>query len=411
MKTIGDLDPGQRLLVRIDINAPVEDGRVQDHSRFQRHAETVRQLCAADHAVALLAHQGRPGRDTFVPLEQHAEILAGHLGQEIRYVPDLAGPTAQDAIDALSGGDVLLLENVRFDEEELADRTPAEHANADFVRTLSEEFDVYVNDGYSVAHRDHASIVGFPERMPAYAGPVMETEYAYNTSLQTREFDGQVTMILGGKKAGDVIAAMDHLADRVDTFLLGGVVGELFLRAAGHPVGYDVGTDFYDDYFSACESEIVDALDRFGDRIELPVDLAYEQDGSRAEHRIEDLDEKTVDYLDIGRETINTYVDVISDSEAVMVKGALGVFEREAFSAGTVELLEAIGASDCFSVVGGGDTSRAVGLYALDPQAFDHLSIAGGAYLRALTGEPLPGIEALNRAERRMDSVLSEENA
>lgn len=410
MNTIGDIDPGQRLLVRIDINAPVADGRVRDHSRFRRHAQTIQQLLADDHAVALLAHQGRPGRDTYVPLEQHAEILSGYLDDPVEYVPDLAGPEAKAACERLDAGDVLLLENVRFDDAELADNTPEEHAKAEFVQTLAGQFDAYVNDGYSVAHRDHASIVGFPEIMDAYAGAVMQTEYEYNTSLQTRDFDGDVTMILGGKKASDVINAMEHLESRVDHFLLGGVVGELFLRAAGHPVGYDIGTDIYDRYYDRNADTIEEALATYGDRIYLPVDLAYDADGNRAEHRIRNLEEKTVDYMDIGRGTINCYADIIDQSAAVLVKGALGVFEEDRFSYGTVDLLEVIGGTDCFSVIGGGDTSRAVEMYALDPNAFDHLSIAGGAYIRALTGEPLPGIEALERAAQRMTSTAGEGN-
>ncbi len=402
MYTIGEAPPGQQLLVRIDVNAPVEGGRVQDHRRFARHAETIQQLLAADHAVALLAHQGRPGRDTFLPLEQHAELLSGHLDRPVKYVSGVHDETAVDALRDLDDGEVILLENVRFADDELADRTPTEHANSELVQTLATECDAYVNDGYSVAHRPHASIVGFPEVMPAYAGPVMATEYEYNTSLQRRDFEGQVTMVLGGKKADDVIRAMEHLEDRVDRFLLGGVVGELFLRVAGHPVGYDVGTDIYDRYYEADAALIADALERFGDRITLPTDLAYEADGERAEHRVAAIEEKTVDYLDIGQETILEYAAVIEESDAVLVKGALGVFEDERFSDGTVSILEAIAGTDCFSVVGGGDTSRAVRMYALDPNAFDHLSIAGGAYLRALTGEELPGIDALEAAQERM---------
>ncbi len=404
MNLIGEADPGQRLLVRIDINAPVTDGRVQDHNRFARHAETIEQLLAADHAVALLAHQGRPGRDTFLPLEQHAELLSGYLETPVKYVSSVYDDAALSAIDELGAGDALLLDNVRFVDAELADRSPEEHAKTPLVRTLADQFDAYVNDGYSVAHRAHASIVGFPHRMPAYAGPVMATEYEYNTSLHHREFDGPVTMVLGGKKADDVIEAMAQLADRVDRFLLGGVVGELFLRAKGYPVGYDVatGTDLYDRYYEQEQAYIEEALSRFGDRIVLPTDLAYETDGKRAEQRVDTINTKTCDFLDIGTETIETYAELINDSAAVLVKGALGVFEDERFSNGTVGVLEAIAGSNAFSVVGGGDTSRAVQMYALDPAAFDHLSIAGGAYLRALTGEPLPGVQALEAAADRL---------
>lgn len=407
METIRDLEPGQRLLVRIDVNAPVDDaGRIKDHARFERHAATIDELKSASHSVILLAHQGRPGRDTFCSLEQHAEILAGHLDSPVEFVPSVYDEDACTAIEELEDGEVLLLENVRFADEELADLSPAEYAETDLVRTLANAVDAYVNDGYSVAHRDHASIVGFPELLPAYAGPVMEAEYENNTALQRRSFDGPVTMVLGGKKASDVIGTMEHLEEKVDRFLLGGVVGELFLRAEGYPLGYDVDTDLYDGYYADNEELIEDALAEFGDRIELPTDLAYaNESGERTEHAVAAIDEKTVDYLDIGHETIESYVATVERSAAVLVKGALGVFEDERFKDGTVDLLEAIGASDCYSVVGGGDTSRAVRLYALEPERYDHLSIAGGAYISALTGASLPGIDALEQAAERMETA------
>ncbi|GAB3684088.1 phosphoglycerate kinase [Salinarchaeum chitinilyticum] len=422
--TTDDLDAGQRLLVRIDVNAPIEDGSVQSTRRFERHAESIRELLDAGHALAIMAHQGRPGRDSFVTLEQHADILSDLVGEEITYVPSTFGEAAVEAITGLetgSGGtaaadadgddvdttgDAILLENVRMTDGELPEEPPEVKAQTDFVRTLANAFDAYVNDGYSVAHRSHASIVGFPEVMDAYAGPVMTDEYEYNTSIERREFDGDVTMVLGGTKAEDVIAAIDNLEDTVDTFLLGGVVGELFLRAKGYPVGHDLedGPDLYDENYEKNADLIEDVLDRFGDRIETPVDLAFEDEhGERAEHAVEDIEEKTVSYMDIGHETVDLYQPIVEDSAAVLVKGALGVFEDERFSYGTVEVLRAAGESDAFCVVGGGDTSRTVSMYGLDENGFDHLSIAGGAYLRALTGEGLVGVEALERAAERMD--------
>lgn len=422
--TTDELDPGQRLLVRIDVNAPIEDGEVQSTRRFERHAESIRELLDAGHALAIMAHQGRPGRDTFTTLEQHAFVLSDLVGEQIEYVPSTFGEEAVEAITDLepnpdaadvaeddpgddATGDAILLENVRMVDGELPEEPPEVKAQTDFVRTLANAFDAYVNDGYSVAHRSHASIVGFPEVMDAYAGPVMADEYEYNTSVERREFDGDVTMVLGGTKAEDVIAAMDNLEDTVDTFLLGGVVGELFLRAKGHPVGHDLedGPDLYDENYEKNEELIDDVLDRFGDRIETPVDLAYEdEDGERAEHTVEDIDEKSVSYMDIGHDTVERYQPIVEDSAAVLVKGALGVFEDERFSYGTVEVLRAAGESEAFCVVGGGDTSRTVEMYGLDEAGFDHLSIAGGAYLQALTGEGLVGVEALQRAAERMDT-------
>ena len=397
MRTLDDLDPGQRVLVRLDLNSPVEDGVVQDNRRFSRHAATVRELLDADHRVVLMAHQGRPGRDTFVSLEEHADILADHVGSEVQFVADTYGEEALAAIRSLGAGEALLLENVRMTDDELPEADPEDHADSEFVRTLAPEFDAYVNDAYSAAHRRHASLVGFPLRLPAYAGRVMQTEYEANTAIAEREFDGPVTMVVGGTKVADVVDVMEALGGRVDRFCLGGVAGELFLRAAGHRVGYDVDdADRFDGQWAENGETIEALLEERGDEIELAVDLAYEDDdGERAEIEVAAIDEKEESYLDVGTETVDEYADRVRDSAAVFVKGALGVFEDERFAAGTVGVLEAIAETDCFSVVGGGDTSRAIEMYGLDEDDFSHVSIAGGAYIRALTGESLPAVELL----------------
>jgi phosphoglycerate kinase len=398
-QTLDDLADGQRVLVRLDLNSPVEDGVVRDNRRFDRHAETVRELLADGHRVVLIAHQGRPGRDTFVSLEQHADVLAEHVGQPVEFVADTYGDAALDAIRGLDAGEALLLENVRMTEDELPEKDPAEHAGSDFVETLAPEFDAYVNDAYSAAHRAHASLVGFPQVLPAYAGRVMETEYEANSAIASREFDGNVTMVVGGTKATDVIDVMSALGDRVDDFLLGGIAGELFLRAAGYPVGHDVGdTDLFDEQWEENSGTVTEMLEDRRDQITLATDLAFEgENDERAEIAVADVEEKDRAFLDVGSETVEDYAPVIRDSEAVFVKGALGLFEDERFSTGTVGVLEAIAETDCFSVVGGGDTSRAIEMYGLDESDFSHVSIAGGAYIRALTGAELVGVDALRR--------------
>jgi len=399
-KTLDELADGQRVLVRLDLNSPVEDGVVQDNRRFDRHAETVAELIDRDFAVALMAHQGRPGRDTFVSLEQHADILAEHVDHDVDFVADTFGEEALAAIRDLDGGDALLLENTRMCDEELPEEDPEVKAETEFVRTLAPEFDAYVNDAYSAAHRSHASLVGFPLVMDAYAGRVMETEYEANTAIASREFDGQVTMAVGGTKATDVIDVMSHLGDTVDDFLLGGIAGELFLRAAGHPVGFDLDpeADLYDSQWAENRELIEELVDERGDQITLAVDMAYEDDdGDRAEVAVDDIEEKSVSFMDVGSETAEAYADTVRDSEAVFVKGALGVFEDERFSVGTVSVLSAIAETDCFSVVGGGDTSRAIEMYGMSEDDFGHVSIAGGAYIRALTGAELIGVEVLSR--------------
>ncbi|RDI71448.1 phosphoglycerate kinase [Halopelagius longus] len=397
--TLDDLESGQRVLVRLDLNSPVEDGEVRDNRRFDRHATTVRELMEAGHRVVCMAHQGRPGDDDFVSLRQHADILAEHVGRDVGFVDSTYGESAVEAIESLSDGEALLLENTRMTDDELPEESPEEKAETEFVKTLSPLFDAYVNDAYSAAHRSHASLVGFPLELPAYAGRVMESEYEANTAIASREFDGQVTMVVGGTKATDVIDVMNNLGGKVDQFLLGGIAGELFLRAAGHDVGYDVGgMDLFDDQWEANHETIESLLEERGDQITLASDLAYEDENDeRAEIAVDEIDEKDRGYLDIGSETVSEYDPVIRDSEAVFVKGALGLFEDERFSEGTVGVLEAIAETDCFSVVGGGDTSRAIEMYGLSEDDFGHVSIAGGAYIRALTGEPLVGVEVLSR--------------
>jgi len=396
-RTLDDLSTPQRVLVRVDLNAPIEDRQVQDTRRFERHARTIRELAEAGHRVVCLAHQGRPGGEDFVSLDQHADILAAHVDRPVGFVPDTFGEDAISAIRALSDGDICLLENVRTCEDELPEADPAEKAETAFVRTLAEEVDAYVNDAYSAAHRSHASLVGFPLVLPAYAGRVMETEYEANTAIARRTFDGQVTMAVGGVKATDVIDVMDNLGDTVDRFLLGGVAGQLFLRAAGHPVGFDTDPqrDLFDSQWAANRDLVESMLADHRDRIALPVDLAYEVDGDRAERPLDALTESDTAYLDVGTDTARQYADVVRDSEAVFLKGALGVFEDERFATGTVTVLEAIAETDCFSVVGGGDTARAIEMYGLDEADFDHVSIAGGAYIRALTGDELVGVDVL----------------
>jgi phosphoglycerate kinase len=434
-KTLDDLPRAQRLLVRLDLNSPVEfghtkdsnsferrdsalselvasghlgrtapleGGTVQDNHRFERHARTVRELAEAGHQVVCLAHQGRPGDETFVSLNQHAEILASHVGREVRFVADTYGENALSEIRSLTDGDILLLENVRMCDEELPEEAPQVKAETELVRTLAREFDGYVNDAYSSAHRSHASIVGFPLVLPAYAGRVMQTEYEANTAIVNRDFEGQVTMVAGGAKATDVIDVITNLGEKVDRFLVGGVTGQLFLRAAGHPVGYDTDhdMDLFARQWDTTQPLIEDIVDNHGERLLLPSDVAYEaEDGQRAEIDILDIEGNQRAFFDIGTGTAETFAAVVRNSEAVFVKGALGVFEDARFSHGTVTVLEAIAETDCFSVVGGGDTSRAIEMYGMNEDDFSHVSTAGGAYIRALTGAQLVGIEVLKQGD------------
>lgn len=396
-RTIDALAPGTTVLTRVDLNSGVVDGEVQDNPRFGRHAETIARLASQDNRVVVMSHQGRPGSDDFVSLDAHAQILETYLDRPVDFCSEPFGDAANAAITALNAGDVLLLDNVRMAADEMKDLTPEEHAQSSFVQSLAPHADAYVGDAYSAAHRAHASIVGFPVAIDnVFAGPVMAAEYKANSSIVSKTFDGEVVMVLGGTKADDLIRVIEGVSDRVDAFLLGGVIGELCLRAKGYDLGYDIGgTDVFDTIWDNHHTAIEDLLETHGDRFTLPVDMAYEgPDGERTERPVADI-EKTESYFDIGSETADHFAATVADASAVFVKGAVGVFEDDRFNHGTVRILESIGQSDGFSVVGGGDTSRAIDLYDLDPSNYDHVSIAGGAYVRALAGEPLPGVEVL----------------
>ena len=387
----------KRVLLRVDLNSPISDGTVQDNRRFERHAQTIQELSDAGYHIVLLAHQGRPGGDEFISLEGHAAVLEKHLDCSIEFIDDTHGRRVAESINATEPGDVLLLENTRMCEDELPEADPEIKANTAFVQSLSDHVDAYVNDAYSAAHRSHASLVGFPCVLPSYAGRVMEAEYNANTAIANKSFDGPVIMAVGGTKATDVIDVINNLGESVDEFLFGGVVGELFLRATGVPVGFDLGseTDRYDTQWERNSEVIKSILIKRSDQITLASDLAYHDAGERAEVAVDSINEKTVSFMDIGTATAEVYAEMVRDADAVFLKGALGAFENEDFAVGTVRILEAIAESECFSVVGGGDTSRAIEMYGMDKADFDHVSIAGGAYIRALTGEPLAGVEAL----------------
>ncbi|MDY6770038.1 MAG: phosphoglycerate kinase, partial [Candidatus Nanohaloarchaea archaeon] len=358
---------GERVLARIDINSPVEDGDVKDNKRFERHAETLAELAAENELVAAMAHQGRPGRDTHVSLEQHADILEEHAGVPVRHVGDQAGEEAVTAIQESDGDEVLLLENVRFLEEELECRSPEEHADADLVQTLSEHFDAYVNDAFSAAHRPHASLVGFPPELDAYAGTVMAEEWEHTSRLRDG-LDGRTAMLVGGKKAGDVIQVMEELVDEVDDFLIGGLIGELFLRAEGHDVGYDVRAEdtFMHEQWLENRDRITHLLDEHREKLHLPQDLAF-FNGSEVREEVPVTEAaKEKPYWDVGKRTVEEFAPVIADADAVFVKGAPGVFEDDRFRYGTKRLLDTIRETAEFSVVGGGDTARAVDLCGFD---------------------------------------------
>jgi len=395
IRTLDDLDVrGSRLGVRVDVNSPLDDDGLADDARIRAHLDTLSELTDAGGRVALLAHQGRPGGDDFGCLEPHADRLDELLAAPVSYVDSTFSADARRAIDAMEDGELLVLENTRFYSEEYMEFEPDRAAETFLVSRLAPSLDAFVNDAFAAAHRSQPSLVGFPPSLPSYAGRVMERELDVLGHIEDTERPR--VYLLGGAKIADSLHVADSVLDRglADAILTAGIVGNVFLYASGVDVGEASasvihGRDSWDTVEWARG-----LLDRHGDVISIPRDVAVDRDGERHEVAREDLpaDHPT---LDVGSETIETYADVLSSAGTAICNGPAGVSEREPFAVGTEVLYRA--ATDAgYSIVGGGDTAAA--LRRLGLSGFDHVSTGGGAALSLLTGERLPAVEVLRDA-------------
>lgn len=401
--TMDDLPlAGKTVLVRVDINSPLDpvSGRILNDNRIRQHIATLREL--RESKVAILAHQGRPGKDDFVTLESHAERLSYYLGREVRYVDSLFGRSAVEAIRGLVPGEFVLLENTRFYSEEmlLRDREPEAMRSSHLITTLAPLADAFINDAFAAAHRSQPSLVGFCEVIPCLAGRVLEREVAtLDRAFQAQE--GPKIAILGGVKVEDPLAVARHLLAeaRVDRILTAGAVANLFLWASGRSIGKPNEAFLREAVpaFDAVLESAQDLLARFGDRILLPVDLVQNVKGERRALSVQDL---PADYpiYDIGLDTIVRYLDEIASARTVFLNGVAGVFEIEPFSVGTRELFLGVARSKAFKVVGGGHTVTAMEQLGIASQ-MDHVSTGGGALMHYLAGRPLPVLDALRRSK------------
>jgi phosphoglycerate kinase len=394
---------GKTVLVRVDFNSPVDPQtkRVLDDTRIRAHAETtIRELVEKGAKVVILAHQGRPGEPDFIPLYQHAEILGKILGKPVKYVNDVFGEKAQQAIRELKEGEILVLDNVRTFAGERKKGAPEDHAKTEFVQKLAPLADIFVNDAFAAAHRAHVSIVGFTAVLPSAAGRIMERELkALGKVLHAPE--KPCVYILGGAKADDALRISQYVLrnDIADRILTGGIAGHLFLAAKGVNLGKPNMELLEKKELTGLVPGIRDLMNEFPGKIEVPVDLAVEFEGKRKEITVEEL---PTDYpiYDIGTRTVQKYASIISNAKSIVISGPLGVFENKEFLAGTKGVLEAIAASKAFSLVGGGHTVAAVeGLELADKMGY--ISTAGGALIEFLMGEELPGVAALEKAAAR----------
>lgn len=394
MRSLDELNAaGKRVLVRVDFNSPVDPatGRILGDKRIRGHLDSIRRLSGEGAVVVLLSHQSRPGRADFTTLETHAERLSRVLGRDVEYVDAVFGERVREAVEDAQPGDVLLLENVRFYSEEYIEMPPEEATETHEVRRLAPLFDAYVNDAFSAAHRSQPSLVGFPRRLPSYAGELMEREINVLGSLE--DAPEPLVLSLGGAKAEDALDVVRNVAQNgtADSVLLSGAVGNLFLVADGVEVGEGTEEFLRDEGFFELVDEASELLEEHGDSLELPTDVAVEIDDERVEVGVEELPVEQSAF-DIGIETVAEYSAALREAGTALVNGPPGVYEEPTFERGTRELLSASVESD-YSVGGGGDTAMAID--SLGVTGFDHVSSGGGASTAMLSGDELPGVAAL----------------
>ena len=406
METIQYMDDidfkGKTILVRIDLNLPYlrETDEFGHSKRLVEHAVTIRELSDKGAKVVVLAHQGRPGKTDFQRLEGHADALAKYVGKPVRYCDEIISKRVVRYIEELKESEILLLENIRFLAEESQEGGAEKHAESILVRTLAPLASIFVNDAYSVAHRPHASIIGFSHILPTVAGRVMEKEIKANTKA-IKHADSPRIFVVGGAKPNDCIKAIQNMLSkgRADRILVGGVIGHLFLAAAGYNVGVKTLLFIEEEGGSKNFEDVKRIYQEYSDKIELPVDLAFGKGGERVEVDVQDLPADGIIY-DIGEKTAEHYAELIKHARTINIKGPPGYFEDALFRNGSETVFNAIADSDAFSLIGGGHTLSAIQMFGLPEERFGHVTMGGGALLAHLCGEAMPGVECLKNPIR-----------
>ncbi|MBB1030468.1 phosphoglycerate kinase [Dietzia sp. SLG310A2-38A2] len=389
---------GRKILVRCDLNVPLDGSTITDSGRITASLPTLNSLLDAGAALVITAHLGRPkgAADPAFSLAPVAEKLGDELGRYVQLAGDVVGPDARERANGLTDGDVLLVENIRFDPRETS-KDPAERAAlAAELASLVGEDGAFVSNGFGVVHRAQASVCDIAEVLPAYAGDLVQSEVEVLAGL-TGDAERPYAVVLGGSKVSDKLAVIEALAPKVDTLVIGGGMCFTFLAAQGHGVGSSL---LQEEMIGTCK----DLLAKFGDVITLPVDVVA-ADGFAADAAHTTVPADAIPDgkmgLDIGPESVALFTEKLSAAKTVFWNGPMGVFEFEAFSAGTRGVAEAIitaTRNGAFSVVGGGDSAAAVRTLGLGEENFSHISTGGGASLEYLEGKELPGVTALERS-------------
>ncbi len=399
LRTIAELGPlaGRRVIVRCDLNVPLQDGAITDDGRIRAALPTLNTLINQGARLVVCSHLGRPdgAPDPRYSLAPVAQRLSEMLGKPVALARDTVGESAQQAVAGLADGEVAMLENLRFDAGETA---KDDAARGEFAQRLAALGDVLVSDGFGVVHRKQASVYDLAMLLPSAAGLLIAGELAVLDRL-TENPERPYTVILGGSKVSDKLGVISHLLPRVDRLCIGGGMMFTFLKALGHPVGKSL---LEPDQLDVVRGYLAEAQQR-GVELLLPVDTlvaaALSADAARAETGVDEIESTSIGPdaigLDIGPRTAALFADAVRGSRTVFWNGPMGVFELAPFAAGTRAVAEALTEMRGLSVVGGGDSAAAVRRMGFADDRFGHISTGGGASLEFLEGKRLPGLEVL----------------
>ncbi|MEM1986322.1 MAG: phosphoglycerate kinase [Nitrososphaeria archaeon] len=402
-KTLDDVNvKGKTVIVRVDFNSTVdpETKKLLDDERIKLHSITIKELADKGAKVLVLAHQGRPGDADFIGLGQHANRLKEILGRDVKFVEDVVGEKAVSAIKTLKDGEILLLDNVRSLQDEMAKKSIEEHANSMIVKVLAPLADLFVIDAFAAAHRAHASIVGFIPKLPTVLGRIMEKEIIAIDKVRSVE-NKPIVYVLGGSKVKEGVEISEYVLsnNRVDYILTGGLVAQLFLYAKGINLGEVNVKILKDKGLLDLVPKAKTLLDTFKEKIVTPKDLAVNSNGQRMEILTEELPTE-YEISDIGSKTMEYFTRFLSNAKAVFLHGPMGVYEDSKFIEGTRTVFKAAVEAKAFTVAGGGHTIAALsrlGLY----DKVSYVSSGGGALLEALMGKKLPVIEAIEKYQTK----------
>jgi phosphoglycerate kinase len=385
-KTVRDIDlKGKRVLMRVDFNVPMADGKVTDDKRIKAALPTIQYVLDQGASLILMSHLGRPkgGPDPKFSLKAAAEVLGGHLNRPVQMAPDCVGPEVEKMAKALKPGDVLMLENTRFHPEE-------EKNDLDLAKQMAALGDVYVNDAFGSAHRAHSSTEGVARFLPAVSGFLMEQELEYLGRAVSNPEHPYIA-ILGGAKISDKIQVVETLLSKCDRLIVGGGMANTFLAAKG--------LNMQDSLVETASLDLAkEIMSKAGDRLLLPVDaVVADKFDAEANSQTVDVDKIPAGWrmLDVGPKTLEAYKTALSNAKLVVWNGPVGVFEMPKFAEGTFALAKLLAESGATTVIGGGDSASAVKKAGVAKQ-MTHVSTGGGASLEFLEGKELPGVAALN---------------